>query len=154
MKIAVAVAIGLALAGCARTQATKVSANTVLIDAGAAPICGSAGAAKAASRAAAIETIKNGFDRYIITGAQSRNNVTVTETPGSYRTVGTYGGGSYQATSTYTPGVPIVSGSHDRSLAVVMFRPGDVGFEQGIDARSELGADWKEIVENGVRTCL
>ncbi|MFL4994122.1 MAG: hypothetical protein ACJ8DB_02820 [Microvirga sp.] len=57
-------------------------------------------------------------------------------------------------TTTYVPGPTIVSGSHDRSLGVVMFRNGEPGAENALDARQALGAEWQEIVKSGVHTCL
>ncbi len=158
MKAAVTIFIVAALAGCARAEATRTSANTVMIDAGAAPACGTAGAARVAAKSAAVETIRAGYDRYIITGAAAQNNVTATQMPGTFNTSGsmTYGRGfgSYNATTTYTPGPTFYSGTHDRQLGVVMFKPGDSGFEQAIDARQALGPEWAELVESGVRTCL
>ena len=130
----------------------------MLIDAGAAPACGSAGAAKVAAKSAAVETIRAGYDRYIIVGAQSQNNVSVSQMPGQFHTFGTasygHGFGSYNSTTTYTPGPTIVAGSHDRSLGVVMFRNGESGSENAIDARQALGPEWADIVKSGVHTCL
>jgi len=48
-----------------------------------------------AAKRAAIETIRAGYDRYVIAGAQSQNNVNVTQMPGQARTSGT---------TTYVPG--------------------------------------------------
>jgi hypothetical protein len=144
----------LALAGCARGEAVRTSANTMVIQTGAAPVCGGQGALRVAQQLAAIETIRAGYDRYIITGGQAQNNVAVSQMPGSYSTEGTYGRGYYQATTTYQPGPTVVSGSHDQGLAVVMFREGEPGAQQAISARNMLGADWQEKVTNGVRTCL
>ena len=61
----------------------------MIIDAGAAPACGSMGAAKVAQKSAAVETIRAGYDRYIITGGQAQNNVSVTQMPGQFQTSGT-----------------------------------------------------------------
>ena len=100
----------------------------MIIDAGAAPACGSMGAAK------------------------------VAQMPGQYQTSGTAsygrGFGTYNATTTYVPGPTIVAGSHDRSLGVVMFRNGEPGAENAIDARQALGAEWQDLVKSGVHTCL
>lgn len=142
------------LAACARAEAIRTSQNTMVIDAGAAPACGQAGAARVASKSAAVETIRAGYERYLIGGMQAQNNVSVTQMPGSVQTTGTYGRGNYQATSTYVPGPTIVAGSHDRQLSVVMFKPGDPGFEQALDAKQMLGSDWAELVKTGIRTCL
>lgn len=157
-QIAAITAVGLLTAACASAQATRTSANTMVIDAGAAPICKSTGASKVANKSAAIETIKAGYERYIITGGSSQNNVQVTTLPGQYRTSGTLavgrGFGMYNATTTYTPGPTFVHGTHDRSLTVVMFNKGEPGYEQGLDAREALGPDWQEAVKNGVNSCL
>lgn len=148
-----------ALTACAGAQATRTSHNTMIIDAGAAPACGRSGAAKVAAKSAAVETIRAGYDKYIITGGSSQSNITTTQLPGQFNTVGTsssYGGGfrTYSATTTYTPGPTIVSGSHDRQLGVIMFRNGEPGAEQAIDARETLGPEWQDTVRSGVHTCL
>lgn len=112
---------------------------------------------KVAEKQAAIETIKAGYDRYIIMGGQGANNVRTTQMPGTYQTTGTatmYGNyGSYNATTTYSPGPVITSGSHDQTLVVRMFRDGEQGASNAISARSVLGPKWQDVVKNGVFTC-
>ena len=158
MRIVVISIISGSLAGCAGASATRLSANTMIIEAGAAPACGPGGAAKVAAKSAAIETIRAGYDRYIIAGAQGQNNVSSNTLPGSYNTAGSLnygrGYGTYNATTTYTPGPTIVSGSHDRQLAVVMFKNGEPGSENALDARAALGPDWADFTQSGIRTCL
>jgi hypothetical protein len=144
----------LAVAGCASGQAVRTSANTMIIQTGAAPICGGSGALRVAQQLAAIETVRAGYDRYIITGGQAQNNVVVAQAPGTYNTTMSGSNGFYHGTTTYTPGPAIVAGSHDQGLAVAMFREGEPGAEQAIPARDTLGPDWQEKVKNGVRTCL
>ena len=135
-------AVAFALSACASAEVTRTSANTMIVDAGAAPACGRSGAARVATRSAAIETIRAGYDRYIIRSGQSRNNVAVTQMPGHVQTTGVarYGGGigTINATSTCPA---IVSGSHDRALSVLMFGRGDPGYEQALDAREALGPE-------------
>jgi hypothetical protein len=126
----------------------------MVIQTGAAPVCGGQGAIRVAQQLAAIETIRAGYDRYIITGGQAQNNVTVTQMPGSYTTAGTYGYGSYRGTTTYQPGPTFVSGTHDQGLAIVMFREGEPEAQQAVSARDALGPDWEEKVKRGVHTCL
>lgn len=145
------------LAACAGAEATRTSANTMIIDASAAPACGGRGAARVAAKSAAVETLRAGYERYMIVGASAQNNVTVTQMPGTVQTSGTatYGGGigTFNSRSTYMPGPTITAGSHDRALAVVMFRRGDPGFENAIDAREALGPEWQKLVQTGIRTC-
>lgn len=126
----------------------------MIVQTSAAAVCGGQGALAASQRLASIETIRAGYDRYIITSGQAQNNVRVSQMPGSYNTQGTYGGGAYQATTTYQPGATIVSGSHDQGLALVMFREGEPGAEQALSAREALGPDWEEKVKKGVNFCF
>jgi hypothetical protein len=150
----VVIGLALGLTGCASGQGVRTSANTMIIQTGAAPVCGGVGALRVAQQLAAIETIRAGYDRYIITGGQAQDNVVVSQMPGSYNTTGTYNQGSYQGITTYQPGPTIVSGSHDQGLTVVMFREGEPGAAQAISAREMLSAEWREKVKNGVHTCL
>lgn len=153
----VIVALCAAVAGCVQSNAMRVSQNEVIIQTSAAPICGGIGAARAAQKQAAIETIRAGYDRYIIVSAASANNVHATQMPGSYQTYGTmnsYGGyGTLNATTTYTPGPVVYSGTHDQSVGVRMFRNGEAGSQQALSARDTLGPKWEKIAKEGVLTC-
>src|SRR5687767_3490459 len=96
MKIyLVATAAALMMAACGRGEAIRTSANTMQIQASAAPICGTAGAARLAATTAAIETIQAGYDAYIISGGAARSNTAVVQEPGTMQTSGTltYGRG-------------------------------------------------------------
>jgi hypothetical protein len=142
------------LAGCAGTNTIRTSQDTAIVQASAAPICGGIGSAKVAQKQAAIETLKAGYDRYVILGAASTNNVRATQLPGSYRTTGTLQGGALNATTVYQPGPTMVSGTHDQSFAIRMFRDGEPGSGQALSAREMLGPEWPELVKAGaVRTC-
>lgn len=158
IRIVFVVGVAALLSACAGAQAVRTSADTMIIQASAAPACGGQGATKVAAQSAAIETIKAGYDRYIIFNGAAQNNVTVSQMPGTVRTYGTatYGGGfgTYNATSYYQPGPTIEMGSHDQSLAVKMFKDGDPGANQAISARATLGPDWADKVKKGVHTCL
>ncbi len=130
----------------------------MIIQATAAPACRASGAAEVAQQVAAIETIRAGYDAYIVVGADAENNVIATRGPGSVTTSGqgTYGNGQvrYQETSTYNPGMPMIAGSHDSSLAIRMYRSGEAGSEYAIPARDILGPDWEKKVQSGVSSCL
>jgi hypothetical protein len=141
-----------ALCSCAGSEA--VQSNTMIIQAEAAPFCRGTGALRVAQQSAAIETIKAGYDRYIITGSQAQNNVVASQMPGTYNTTIVGSRGFYQGTTTYQPGPTIVAGSHDRGLAIAMFREGEPGAAQAISARDTLGPDWQDKVKSGVHTCL
>jgi hypothetical protein len=124
----------------------------MIIQAEAAPFCRGTGALRVAQQSAAIETIKAGYD--FITGSQAQNNVVATQMPGTSNTTIVGGRGFYQGTTTYQPGPTIVAGSHDRGLAIAMFREGEPGAQQAISARDVLGPDWQDKVKNGIHTCL
>ena len=107
---------------------------------------------------AAVETLRRGYDSFIITGANSQNNVNVIQTAptASYSsgTFNTYGNTTYGNVNTnYTGGGPIVTGSRDSGLTVVMLKKGDPGYSNGVDARTVLGPDWKKLAEKGINTC-
>ena len=65
--------LALGLVACARTEAVRTSANSIFVQVSAAPACGSTGAVNVASQLAAIETIRAGFDKYIIESGVSRS---------------------------------------------------------------------------------
>jgi hypothetical protein len=141
--------------GCAGTNVIRTSNDTAIVQASAAPACGGIGAARVAQKQAAIETIKAGYDRYIIVDAASASNITTTQMPGTYNTTGVVRGGWVSAQTTYTPGPVITSGSHDAAFAIRMFRDGDPGANQALSARDTLGPKWPEIIKGGsLTTCL
>lgn len=153
--------------GCARTSTIPITNNMVQISTSAAVVCGATGAQRVALERAAIETLNRGFDRFVIVGGAYANNVRkVGQTPVIAKTTGTadatlntYGNTTYgtvnsSSTTTFTGGQPIVGGSHDQSLMVQMYKPGDAGFDQGVDAKQTLGPDWQEkIAKRSVGTC-
>jgi hypothetical protein len=153
-KTAAAILVVAHLTGCASASAIHTSQNEMLIQSSAAPACGGIGALKVAQKQAAIETVKAGYDRYVITNGAAANSVTATKGMGSYSTFGQFNGyGGYNATTTYMPGPMIVSGTHDQSLAIHMFHDGEPGASNAIEAKQILGPKWKEIVKDGVMTC-
>jgi hypothetical protein len=143
----------LALAACTSSNTVRTSANTAIIRTSAAPVCGGTGAARVAEQQAAIETIKAGFDRYIIVDMASANNVRVVQGPGTFQTTGVVSGNTYSGTTTYQPGMPMIYGRHEQAFAIRMFRNGEPGSGQAIPARDVLGPKWQEKVEAGVNTC-
>lgn len=148
----------LALAGCASTSVTPMSANQVMITTSAAPACGVSGAQKVAAQMAAVETLRRGFERFTIAGMSAENNVRVVSmaptaayTTGTFNTFGNMTTGT--ARTTYSGGGPIFTGTNDANLVVVMYKKGDAGFNNAVDARGTLGEDWSNKVEKGISTC-
>src|SRR3954462_9358073 len=65
------------LTGCARSSVMDLDSNTIQISTSAAPVCGQAGAQEVVTKQAAIETIRRGFDKYMIVGGGYENDVRV-----------------------------------------------------------------------------
>jgi len=159
---ALAVAVAIALCGCARSATIQLSADTFqLVTSAAQFVAGQV--LRIAARRAAIETINRGYDKFLILGAAAENNVRVVgHTPVQAHTVGTatatgYGNmvtASGQSTTTYTGGNPIVGGSHDQGLVVKMFKDADPKGANAISARATLGPKWQEAIkESAATTC-
>ncbi|HWJ73531.1 MAG TPA: hypothetical protein VNX29_10235 [Kaistia sp.] len=145
----------LAVASCASTSVVPLSADTIQVTAQADPDCGPRGAQQAALKRAAVETLRRGFDNFVILGIQQANNTRVVGyTPVQSQTtsdaVGTdWGNSSYvtgRSTTTYSGGQAIVGGSFDQNLTVQMFRQGDPGFDRALSARATLGPNWQKAV--------
>lgn len=158
MRMFSTLAASILLTACVSTDVTQLTRNEFIISTSAAPACGTSGARRVVNRMAAVETIRQGYDRFVIAGARSENNVravntgpTNAYTTGQATTVGntTYG----SATTTYSGGGVTYMGSNDADLHVIMLRPGDAGFDNALDARETLGPEWQRLVEEGVRTC-
>lgn len=152
------VALVLLAVGCASTEVTQLSRNEVLISTSAAPACRETGAQRVAARMAAVQTLRSGFDRYIIVGVGNRSNVRpVALPPTGSTTVGqvTATGNTAYGTSntTYHGGGVVLAGRHSAYLHVVMLNPDDAGYDEGVDARSVLGENWRRYVEDGIPTC-
>lgn len=146
------------LSGCAKTTVTQLSANQFLLSTSAAPACGRSGAVEVAGKMAAVETLRRGYTHFIILGAGSESNVsTITTGPTYATTTGTYNrfGNSISGNSTTTFGgqQTMIVGSNDADLRVLMLRRGDPYFSQGVDARAQLGPEWRSLVEEGIKTC-
>lgn len=135
------------LAACAETTTTQLASNVIRIDASAAPACGRTGAIKLVNKMAAVETLRLGYDKYIISNSRAQNNVRVVGH--TYNTTGHFGHGTFSA-NTYA--TPIVGGSTDAAVIVAMYRAGDPQGRQAVDARTTLGPGWQEIVAEGPPT--
>ncbi|MCB2141037.1 MAG: hypothetical protein KDE17_18960 [Rhodobacteraceae bacterium] len=148
----------LSLAGCAETAVTPIAKNQILLSTSAAPACGRAGAVKVATKMAAVETLRRGYQRFVIAGANSANNTSAISTGPTYAyTSGTYTGYGNtvygNSTTTFGGNNVMFVGSNDADLHVLMLNPGDRGFKDGIDAKSQLGPDWEKLVQDGISTC-
>ena len=116
-----------------------------------------------AFRQASVETIRRGYDRFLIVGGQYRNDVgvvgytPVTAQTTGYATATGYGNTATaygSATTTYSGGQPIIAGSHRQGLVVKMFRDNDPAGKNALSARAELGPKWAELVKDETVTCF
>ena len=104
---------------------------------------------------AAVETVRQGFDGFIVGGASSDSTVQAVSTgPTGAFTSGTIGpGNTFNANTTYTGSNVIFTGKNNAQLAITAFKRGQPGYNQSVDARTVLGEDWQELVQSGVVTC-
>jgi hypothetical protein len=147
------------LSACASTAITPISKNQVLVSTSAEADCGKSGAVKVANQMAAVATLRAGYERYVITAGGTQNNTqTLTSGPvysNTYSSASVYGNSVYGTSTTYYGGqFTYQTGSHDAEFAVTMLKPGDRGFNRGIDAKTTLGKDWEKKVRDGVNSCL
>jgi hypothetical protein len=153
----------LVLVGCASSSVLDVASDTIQISTSAAPVCGQSGAQAVASKRAAIETLKRGYDGYIIIDGDYENNVRVvgrtpvtanTQTTGMINGYGNQATYSGQSTTNYSGGYPIIGGRHQQALTIRMFRQGDPGSERAVNAKQVLGPEWQKEMESSSRgTC-
>ncbi|MGO4682371.1 hypothetical protein [Hyphomicrobium sp. 2TAF46] len=153
----------IALVGCAKASTIPLTKDTLQITSSAAPVCGMTGAQNVALHQAAVETIRHGYDNFLIVGSQYQNNVgvvgytpVVANTTGSVTAMG-YGNSATafgNSTTTYSGGQPIIAGTHNQSFVVKMFKDGDPAGNDAISAKSTLGPKWQEAVAQDSHTCL
>lgn len=148
----------LPVAACAGSSVMDVDSDTIVISTSAAPACGQRGAQSVAVKRAAFETLRRGYDRYVILGAQAQNNVGVvghtslvanTYSSGTVQTYGNTGSYSGYSNTYVSGGQPIIGGSHDQQLAIRMFRASDPQGARAVDARQVLGPDWQKVLKKG-----
>lgn len=159
----ISLAGALFLSACAHPSVMDLDATTIQVSANTGLICGAEGAQRVTTKLAAIETIKHGFDSYVILGSQAGTtqqyagmtplvaNSNGTGTATIFGNTGTFQG---QSTTTYTGGTPIIVNRHQQALQVKMFRTGDPQAANALIARRMLGPDWSKLVAKGsVATC-
>ena len=137
--------------------------DTIQITSSAAPLCGATGAQNVAVQRAAAETIRWGYDRFVIIGSQYQNNVGVVGyTPVTAQTTGSVTANRFgnqttaygNSTTTYSGGQPITGGKHNQDLVVKMFKDADPGASNAVSARETLGPKWQDAVAQNSTTCL
>ena len=113
-----------ALSGCAQVNTMQLAKDRVQITASAAPICGIVGPQNLAAQQAAIETLRRGYDSYIIEGADHQ-----WEPHGGHI-------------------------AHSQDVVVKMFHQNEPGSAEAISAREVLGPKWQQIInQDNPTTC-
>jgi hypothetical protein len=123
-------AILIVLAGCVQTDIQPLTQTSFKVATSAAPACGRTGAREVANKAAAIEVIRRGGDRFIIVADQT----------GSRLTGVTYD--QYAGFNTYN--------SNEQDLVIQMISSGQSGYGNALSARQLLGPDWQAVVQDGI----
>ena len=138
MRVALLVLV-IFLTGCVQVSTVPLTTDVVQITAQADSTCGARGAEQVALHQASVETIKRGFDRFLIVDSKA-TSVTqqVGQTPiralFTPHIVSVYGG------------QPIVDETHNQVFTVKMFHEGDPAGNKALWARELLGKNWKELV--------
>jgi hypothetical protein len=117
-----------ALASCAEQTAMRLAHDTVRVNVSTAPIYGALEPERRAMLLAAEETVKAGFDRFIITNGQSGFQRNTLGTTGGYASWNQYGG---TAVGPQTVGMP----RFQTEVIIKMFKTGDPLAKNAVDAR-------------------
>ncbi|WP_323041953.1 hypothetical protein [Gemmobacter sp.] len=133
MRLNVSALVGFAslmvLVGCAETSVQPMSKDTFKVQTHAAPACGPTGARNLAFKAAAIEVIRKGGDKFIIANDSSGSGLQ-----------GDFFSGFNQ--------------NFNQGMVVRLIPEGSREASNALSAREVLGANWQEIVSKGVpNTC-
>lgn len=121
------------VSACAQTDIQPLTATSFKVATEAAPACGRRGAREVANKAAAIEVITRGGDKFVFVGEDTGSRTRV-----AYN--------NYTGFQSYN--------SNEQGLVVQMVSKGQQGHNDALSARQLLGADWQEIVAKGIpNTC-
>jgi len=128
--------------GCARTSAVLVDADTIQVAVRVATICDATDADRLARRHAAAETIRRGFQDFVVVDSVGGDHA-AEHVPETART-NLFGAG---AAPLFSEDAPLLA--HHRVLTVRMFHAGQGESEATVSARAVLGDDWEARVTKG-----
>ena len=132
-----ALAVMSGLTACAQTEIIQTAKNQAVVSTSAGPVCGTAGALRVANQMAAVATLRQGYERFSLSGVGTDSNVQVHQFPGS----------------TYTPPTTVVTGRNSAQMQVFMMNTGDSGYQNALDAKRVLGPNWQKKVADGITAC-
>jgi hypothetical protein len=148
-RLHIALGMALGLAACASSSVTPLAQNQVLIQTTADLPCGNRGTEKVVVEMAAVETLRRGFDGFVVKTTKTEDTLYTNAKSGLKK----------QARAINEDPIAksvlnlSITGVYDKSLIVTMLRKGDAGFNTATDARSVLGPDWQKTVSDGVSSC-
>ena len=144
LRIAALAAIAaVGVLGCSKSSVIPVAANEVRVAVDAHSSCGSTGAQQFAGDKAAVETINRGYDRfYVAESGEASLPVGVINSPSSTQIHGN--------TMISSPSFSGIAPRHHLNINVLMLKHDDEHADQAVDARAQLGPDWRKKVEDGV----
>jgi hypothetical protein len=126
-----AVAAGLLAVGCAEQTAMRLAHDTIRVNVSTAPVYGALEPERRAMLLAAEETVKAGFDKFIIVNGTSGFNRNVIGQTGGYASWNSSGG---TAVGPQTMAMP----RFQAELIIKMFRADDPQGKNAVDAREIL----------------
>ena len=136
------------LTGCARTSTVPVGEETVEITVHVGTICDGRDAERLARRHAAVETIRRGFDDYVVIGSVGGDH-TAGEEPATARTILSGSSGR----TLFSEDAPLLA--HHRVLTVRMLQAGEGDSAATVSARAVLGDEWEAVAAKGApNTCF
>lgn len=142
-----AVVVSLFVAGCAEQSAVQLAQDTVRLHISTAPIYAALEPQRRASLMAAQETVKRGYDKFIVVDNANGYKPNVIgfspaqyQSTGSANVVGNDNGfaGSSQSRSTYTGAAPVAMPRFESDTIIKMFKVEDPAGANAFDARQIL----------------
>lgn len=135
----VGIAIALSLAGCISSSEMPLSANVWRIETDASGLLFVGQAGNETLKRAAELTLQQGYSHFkLVDYGSSSGRELAGFTPGHANTTVNVFGNMATGTTTYAAPQPIMKPTSKVGVTVVMFRPGDPGFEGSLDAAQIL----------------
>lgn len=129
MRKLATVAALVVLAGCVQTQEMQMSQNVYRLQLSSGGIGAQDRVTREATKRAAALTLSKGYTHFVLADAgMSSNSQVIGSTPVTASTYGRY--------TTFSGGVPIRRNMAEAGITVVMFREGEPGAVNAIDART------------------
>lgn len=136
MRLTIAVILAASvLSGCTTIDAMPMNSNTWQVSSESSGFLFTGRDRQEAMKYAANLTIQQGFERFVIVDAASDNGSVYIGNTRASATTSVYGNRAY---TQFDGGEPMFTPTSAAHLVVRMFRPGDAGYEQALDARAVL----------------